>query len=1476
MRIWEKHHDCDHYAFHSTKVNEMDQYFNFDDASHPSNDQFNVDLNHLTSASGLYDIGLAFANPEADEDSFTCLQHFTAPEDQPAQEIQAATFDTSNLNADDFSDFPRWINGMTDNSANPCTRCRRDRTHCKIIREGSRKGSCTSCVALVRSCSLIYDPNMMSRKNFSYRASGKVDCVADYEGNHTLNEEEANSSPKQCESCRVHLQPCKVDGEDGLASCGNCLTLNRPCSLVRYDLVDWRLTDDSSKGNGLTSPMSPFDGFNPYSGSRNNSSTDLLTLKTSNDTTTSDNVDNGPKIGARFSRQSVRILKDWLGSHHRHPYPTDAEREILMSKTGLNKTQITNWLANARRRGKSRPTVTPPTAGNFANAMDIPRRDTPALEYMNPLERWKHSPPEHEPASALAIAQAVTSSTFSSGLDSPYTSYADDGSNRSLCNASSTSSLGTSHSSAGSFASVYSHRSRGSFGSFGSFGNKGRRRRRRQVPRPAKVITAGPPRTFQCTFCTESFKTKHDWQRHEKSLHLSLERWICCPEGPTQFSAETNQPTCVYCSLPNSSKDHAEMHNHSSCAERPLGERTFYRKDHLRQHLHLVHNVKFVPWSMESWKAITPDIRSRCGFCGIIMESWTTRVDHLAEHFKAGRSMADWKGDWGFEPQILNIVENGMPPYLIHEERNTMKPFEASQILLEAEPTVENLIKSGLIQYLNDKVPYGITPTDAELVNVARQIIRNLDAVADTQRDAESSWLRDLILGAADTQENNLSAENLQKANDSLNHSLMALQKSKILTVVHKCPREQALRDYVTSRQMLGLTALDSELQAEACRIIDLAEKTAIVPCKGAATWFKYLINNSTTWLADFRRRAGLPRSSEMKDESVRPKDDKSIDHSIHNYARLETELKDYVQLQATLGIKPTDSDLQRHARMIIYGSDDPWNQTWADNVAYLQIFKSQNGLAPPEENSSNLDLPSFMEARGKAASRPSSSTLHWEVEGSDSQVGLTLKDTSSGLTSYTYNQPIHTLISNQPSANSNPVQPLKDFCNDANCYNRLFRELSKFVARSMSPNNPSQHLPSDEEIKNQARWVIYDDDDPWNQTAADNAEWLLRFKRDVGLAPADSGPGLTAGNVSWQLSSGGSGFSPPYVKPGKKINMGDAHEDIELNVGRIGEDSSKVVKVKGHTVNGYINTLNTRYPPPAQVFCSRELEDALCELVNTEKEQGRVPSDEMLRAKAREVLRLQVTAADNEELLTKFKSHYGVGNLSPVGVDANQLPSPLLNSTSSSQSPVQPQFQPQARSFRSFSSSTLPVQQPQPQSMLTAAFSNDNHSPSSNLSSNLNSISQTPAFLNDDELLASFNQEFLNAESFDHAASSLEFGNEPSLFESGFAPNTHSLLHPSTSFAAAVHHTDFSLPTSSSATAAFNNQSQTSMNTNVQLDMDMDMEMDMDMAFQIDEQEMNKELDYASLHRVSMATASPWRRRASVRMGVLEGGGEF
>lgn len=391
----------------------------------------------------------------------------------------------------------------------------------------------------------------------------------------------------------------------------------------------------------------------------------------------------------------------------------------------------------------------------------------------------------------------------------------------------------------------------------------------------------------------------------------------------------------------------------------------------------------------------------------------------------------------------------------------TVQPFEASQDPFSTERTPENLIKSGLIQYVNDKVVQGITPTDEDLLSIARQIIRSLDAVSDSQLYPEGSWLQDLILfsgsDSCETDEQDGLEMTRTKPFETTQHSLIGATPS-----MHECPKERALRNYVTSRQMLGLTALDSELQVEACRIIDEAELTAGVPCKGAVSWFKYLIKDSTCWLADFRRRAGLPRSSEMANEGVRSKDETSIDHAIHNYARLEAEMKDYVQLQSTLGIKPADSDLQRHARLIVYGSDDQWNQTWADDPLYLHIFKTRNGLAPAAENKPSIMFPTAMDSPEQAASSPSR-TLHWELENFEARPSSRPGSNGALPTSNSnYNQPIHTLkVPNQPSANSNPTQPLKYFLNDANCYNRLVRELSRFVARCISPNNPNQHVRS-------------------------------------------------------------------------------------------------------------------------------------------------------------------------------------------------------------------------------------------------------------------------------------------------------------------------------------------------------------------------------------------------------------------------------
>ncbi|KAA8651527.1 putative homeobox and C2H2 transcription factor [Aspergillus tanneri] len=438
------------------------------------------------------------------------------------------------------------------------------------------------------------------------------------------------------------------------------------------------------------------------------------------------------KSSSRLSREAVRVLKAWLQEHSDHPYPNDREKDELKQRTGLKRTQINDWLANARRRGKA---TAPPVDHTL----------------MTPLERWKYSPPENEPAATSDILRALVNTSLDSvrqrssqtGHVSSHSRKAGSSNDSSHANSNaihtpSISSLETSRSASHSsisdlsFASAFSHRS--SLGSFGSMDRKERRRRRRKPSAPTNIFNqqkAQSARIFQCTFCADSFQTKYDWQRHEKSLHLALEKWTCSPFGGVAFIDGANR--CVFCMAINPDNDHLESHNYSCCQEKTPTERTFYRKDHLNQHLRLMHNVKFHS-SMDKWRSNTCEIRSRCGFCGSILTTWKGRTDHLAAHFKNGADMTQWQGDWGFDPLVQSLVENAMPPYLNGNERNTLDPFTTSQ----SQGQIPNLdvpddancfyrLKRELTAYIHNERALGTIPTDQMLQDRARLIIYGTD-----------------------------------------------------------------------------------------------------------------------------------------------------------------------------------------------------------------------------------------------------------------------------------------------------------------------------------------------------------------------------------------------------------------------------------------------------------------------------------------------------------------------------------------------------------------------------------------------------------------------------------------------------------------------------------------------------------------------------------------------------------------------------
>ncbi|KAH1066748.1 hypothetical protein J1N35_031735 [Gossypium stocksii] len=48
--------------------------------------------------------------------------------------------------------------------------------------------------------------------------------------------------------------------------------------------------------------------------------------------------------------RSVAILRAWLFEHFLHPYPTDTDKHMLATQTGLSRNQVSNWFINARVR----------------------------------------------------------------------------------------------------------------------------------------------------------------------------------------------------------------------------------------------------------------------------------------------------------------------------------------------------------------------------------------------------------------------------------------------------------------------------------------------------------------------------------------------------------------------------------------------------------------------------------------------------------------------------------------------------------------------------------------------------------------------------------------------------------------------------------------------------------------------------------------------------------------------------------------------------------------------------------------------------------------------------------------------------------------------------------------------------------------------------------------------------------------------
>lgn len=161
--------------------------------------------------------------------------------------------------------------------------------------------------------------------------------------------------------------------------------------------------------------------------------------------------------------------------------------------------------------------------------------------------------------------------------------------------------------------------------------------------------------------------------------------------------------------------------------------------------------------------------------------------------------------------------------------------------------------------------------------------------------------------------------------------------------------------------------------------------------------------------------------------------------------------------------------------------------------------------------------------------------------------------------------------------------------------------------------------------------------------TPADSAEWLIRFKRTTGILPISEGPGLPD-----DLGIGAPGSGLRTRLQGSHSASASPKPAIFAHAPFSGQNatgsSGLSTEFNMFNTHSFGNSSMSVSSNPGAVFSSQDFEDKLIQFAVAEvATSGRMPADEALTARAKEILGFEVwqaeaTPADDPELLGRFK----------------------------------------------------------------------------------------------------------------------------------------------------------------------------------------------------------------------------------------------
>lgn len=365
---------------------------------------------------------------------------------------------------------------------------------------------------------------------------------------------------------------------------------------------------------------------------------------------------------------------------------------------------------------------------------------------------------------------------------------------------------------------------------------------------------------------------------------------------------------------------------------------------------------------------------------------------------------------------------------IIETERHTPFPFQGSRAPVETPRSAYELIKLELAYFMQKYFDNnGNMPTIETMQLEACRIILASKTGTEREEKSQASWLEDLILSNQDL----LQKARLGSIRSPRESRLSSMKINGKKDMFEGCAFESQLQDFVRARTS-ETPITDHELQQEACRVVVNIERISLTPSDFIATWLARLIHSSTNWLSHFRQRMNIPQISGV---------DTKLSSAFHDYAQLDltrdTQARSSPDLDMEMGsLSPPTLGMPCKAR----------SQTEADFwLSAFHSFPEPTKHAPVQTTAAILPNPTASD--GKASGVNNSEVMQ---RSSDQQSLL--------------------------DARSIMMKTNGFFLGGPNFYRWIAEELHRWAIATMSPHNPAQHVPTDEEIQHYARWIAYNE----------------------------------------------------------------------------------------------------------------------------------------------------------------------------------------------------------------------------------------------------------------------------------------------------------------------------------------------------------------------------------------------------------------